>query len=364
MICFGRHLYLLAIQLCLLLAVNRAFSISNSKSETINEIVSLSDAEEKTGTNNATHWGSKPSENVDITEGNPESINSTINNSSDVSEWTLVWKDDFDGPAGSLPSADEWLFDIGTSYPGGPRGWGNREAQYYTDYPENVSVDGNGVLRITPIRDAEGNWTSARIETKRTDFKPPENGSMAIEGRIQMPNVTGDAALGYWPAFWALGSPLRGHYYNWPQIGEFDIMENVNGLDAVWGVLHCGLRPNDPCGEPNGIGNKRSCPGSTCQSDFHTYRFEWDRSKEPNEFRWFVDGERYHEVNSGHIDAASWRSMTQHSGYFLLLNVAMGGNFPTGYMGRKTPTDTTESGHSMLIDYVAVYTSNNHSTDE
>jgi beta-glucanase (GH16 family) len=42
-----------------------------------------------------------------------------------------------------------------------------------------------------------------------------------------MPNVTGNAALGYWPAFWALGSPYRGNYQNWPGIGEFDVMENV-----------------------------------------------------------------------------------------------------------------------------------------
>ena len=107
-----------------------------------------------------------------------------------------------------------------------------------------------------------GSWTSARIETQRTDFKPPAGGVLRIEGRIQMPNVTGAAALGYWPAFWALGSPYRGNYQNWPGIGEFDIMENVNGINSVWGVLHCGVAPGGPCNEFNGIGANRACPGS------------------------------------------------------------------------------------------------------
>ncbi len=31
----------------------------------------------------------------------------------------------------------------------------------------NVSHDGAGHLRITPIRDALGHWTSGRIETQR-----------------------------------------------------------------------------------------------------------------------------------------------------------------------------------------------------
>lgn len=33
---------------------------------------------------------------------------------------------------------------------------------------------------------------------------------------------------------------------NWPGVGEFDIMENVNGIDRVWGVLHCGVNPGGP----------------------------------------------------------------------------------------------------------------------
>ncbi|MGH9210483.1 MAG: glycoside hydrolase family 16 protein [Acidimicrobiales bacterium] len=270
--------------------------------------------------------------------------------------WQLVWSDDFDGAAGTLPSSSNWIFDTGTSYPGGPANWGTGEIQTYTANPANISRDGNGNLRITPLREPSGQWTSARIETQRSDFKPPAGGVLRIEGRIQMPNVTGNAALGYWPAFWALGSPYRGVYWNWPSIGEFDVMENVNGIDSVWGVLHCGVAPGGPCNEFSGLGANRPCPGSTCQSAFHTYRFEWDRSVTPNAFRWYVDGQQYHSVTENQVDPTTWNNMTGHAGYFILLNVAMGGSFPNGVAGFGTPTAATVSGRPMLVDYVAVWT--------
>ncbi len=47
--------------------------------------------------------------------------------------------------------------------------------------------------------------------------------------------------------------------------------------------------------------------------------------------------------------------MTGHEGYFLLLNVAMGGAFPNGAAGSASPTAATVSGKPMLVDYVAVY---------
>ncbi|PRX48652.1 beta-glucanase (GH16 family) [Prauserella shujinwangii] len=270
--------------------------------------------------------------------------------------WTPVWSDDFDGPAGSPPSSADWMIDLGHSYPGGPANWGTGEIQRYTDDPANIGLDGSGNLRITPRRDSAGNWTSARIETRRGDFRPPDGGVLRIESRLQLPNVTGDAALGYWPAFWALGSPYRGNYWNWPGIGEFDIMENVNGMNRVWGVLHCGVAPGGPCNEHDGISASRTCPGASCQSAFHTYRFEWDTSSSPQELRWYVDGQQYHTVRQDQLPADTWNQMTSHAGYFILLNVAMGGAFPDGVAGFATPTAATVPGHSMVVDYVAVWT--------
>ncbi|MFE3327445.1 glycoside hydrolase family 16 protein [Streptomyces sp. NPDC059176] len=270
-------------------------------------------------------------------------------------DWNLQWSDDFTGPARTLPSPTDWQIDTGHGYPGGPADWGTGEVQNYTASPDNVSLDGHGNLSITPLRDGAGNWTSARIETRRADFRAPAAGTLRIEGRVRMPDVTGDAALGYWPAFWALGAPYRGNYWNWPAIGEFDIMENVNGINSVWGVLHCGVNPGGPCNETSGIGDHRTCPGASCQSAFHTYRFEWDRSVTPNELRWYVDDQLFHSVNQSRFDSGTWANMTEHAGYFILLNVAVGGAFPDA-LGGKTPTAATVPGRPMLVDYVAVWT--------
>jgi hypothetical protein len=269
--------------------------------------------------------------------------------------WTTIWSDDFNGPSGTLPSSANWIIDTGHSYPGGPANWGTGEVQSYTNSTNNLSLDGAGNLRITPRRDSAGNWTSGRIETQRSNFKPPAGGVLAMESRIQMPNVTGNAALGYWPAFWALGSPYRGNYWNWPGIGELDIMENVNGINSVWGVLHCGVNPGGPCNETTGLGASRACPGSTCQSSFHTYRLEWDTSISPNQFRWYVDGQQFHSISQAQLPADTWNNMTSHAGYFILLNLAIGGAFPDALNG-PTPRPETVPGHPMVIDYVAVST--------
>jgi len=270
--------------------------------------------------------------------------------------WSLAWSDDFNGANNTAPNPNNWIVDTGHGYPGGPGNWGTGEIQRYTNDRANLRLDGTGNLRIVPLRAANGEWTSARIETRRSNFKAPAGGVLRIEGRIQMPNITGSGALGYWPAFWALGAPYRGNYWNWPSIGEFDVMENVNGINSVWGVLHCGVNPGGPCNETNGLGASRACPGSQCPGNFHTYRFEWDRSVSPNQLRWYVDGQQFHTVRQNQMDATSWNNMTSHQGYFILLNVAMGGAFPNGVAGRATPTPQTTPGRSMAVDYVAVWT--------
>lgn len=263
-----------------------------------------------------------------------------------------VWRADFDGAAGSLPSSDDWIIDTGTGYPGGPDNWGTGEVQTYTDNPENLQLDGEGHLKITALKDGD-TWTSGRIETQRSDFAAPEGGKLRIEAAIRLPDVSGDAALGYWPAFWTLGADYRGDYWNWPGIGEFDIMENVNGLNQAWGVLHCGVDPGGPCNETEGIGASTECTGTSCQADFHTYALELDRTGDTEYLRWYLDDQEFHSVSSADMDAQTWADATDH-GHFVLLNLAMGGAFPDGVAGHATPTDATEPGGAMLVDYVSV----------
>ena len=176
-----------------------------------------------------------------------------------------------------------------------------------------------------------------------------------MEGRLRLPNVTGAAAQGYWPAFWMLGAPFRGVYTNWPSIGEIDIMENVNGVNTEYGTLHCGVGSGGPCNETSGLGGNTPCTGTTCQGGFHTYAMEYDRSTSPEQIRWYLDGLNFWTVRADQVDATTWANATSH-GFFVILNVAMGGGWP------GSPTSATASGAPMLVDYVAVYTSSGHAT--
>jgi hypothetical protein len=116
----------------------------------------------------------------------------------------------------------------------------------------------------------------------------------------------------------------------------------------VWATLHCGVAPGGPCNEFQGLGNNRSGFSPSLQADFHTYSIEWDRSVSPQQLRWYVDGAQFHSVSQNQVDATTWANATNH-GFYLILNVSVGGDWPGG------PTAATASGQSMFVDYVAVY---------
>ncbi len=275
------------------------------------------------------------------------------------SGWTQVFADDFNGSSGSGVNTGNWLYDIGTSYPGGAANWGTGEVESMTNSTANVYQDGAGHLVIKPIRDGSGHWTSGRIETQRTDFAAPAGGKLRIEASLQQPNVSGAAALGYWPAFWSLGAAARGTGASgWPGIGEIDVMEDINGRSSEFATLHCGTSPGGPCNETTGIGSgERACSG--CQTGFHTYAMEYDRSVSPEQIRWYLDGNNFFTVNANQVDSTTWNNAVHH-GFFVILNVAIGGGFPAAFGGG--PTGSTASGVPMLVDYVAVYTAGGGST--
>src|SRR6266542_3282840 len=121
--------------------------------------------------------------------------------------YELTWKDDFNGAAGKPVEPGKWIYDTGTGYgcAGCPSNWGTFEVESMTDRPQNVSFDGDGNLLITPVRQADGTWTSGRIETRKTTFAAGE-GVLRVQAAIELPQTgVGPDAAGYWPAFWMLG---------------------------------------------------------------------------------------------------------------------------------------------------------------
>ena len=108
-----------------------------------------------------------------------------------------MFGDGFAGKAGSAPSASNWFYDIGSGY-------GTGEVEHTTNSTKNVYLDGQGHLVLKATRSGTA-WTSARIESTRDDFAAPAGGELEITASIKQPSAKD--AVGYWPAFWALGSP-------------------------------------------------------------------------------------------------------------------------------------------------------------
>jgi beta-glucanase (GH16 family) len=262
--------------------------------------------------------------------------------------FSLTWSDDFTGAANTGVPASTWKYDTG---PGSSFGTG--EIETMSNSTSNVYEDGNGHLVLKALHsgtDPRAGWTSGRIETQAATFGAPAGGVVRMESVIQQPNVTTANGAGYWPAFWMLGSTLRTGT-GWPTSGEVDILEDINGRSSVFGTLHCGVSPGGPCNESTGIGSgERACAG--CQTGYHDYAVEIDRSTSPEQIRWYLDGVNYFTVRATQVDATTWANAVDHP-FFIIYDLAMGGGFPDAFGGG--PTAATVSGGQMNIDWVAVY---------
>jgi beta-glucanase (GH16 family) len=237
------------------------------------------------------------------------------------SSWSLVWQDEFDGAAGTLPSAADWRFDVGT-------GWGNAQLEYDTDRADNASLDGNGHLAITARQEsfAGSAYTSARITTQgKREFRYGR-----IAARIKLP-----VGQGIWPAFWMLGGNIGS--VGWPQAGEIDIME-YRGQEprVVLGSVH---GPGYSAG--NAITRRYELQQARFDDDFHEFSVDWAADR----IDFFVDGRLYHTVRREQVPG-EW--VFTHP-FYIILNVAVGGTFV------GPPNAQTRFPQVMLVDWVRVY---------
>jgi len=247
--------------------------------------------------------------------------------------WKLVWKDEFSGTNGSAVDASKWVSETG----GG--GWGNNELEYYTKRLDNAyQQDGNLVIKVlqekyTGDDGVTRNYTSARLKTLGKFSQTYGR----FEARIKIPR-----GQGLWPAFWMLGTDIEKP--GWPGCGEIDIMENIGKEPAlVHGTIH---GPGYSGG--HGIGAPYALPAALpadqrFADDFHLFAVEW----EPNVIRFYVDDHLYATRTPADLPkGAKW--VYDHP-FFVLLNVAVGGDWP------GNPDASSEFPQTMLVDYVRVY---------
>lgn len=252
----------------------------------------------------------------------------TPNPPADQRPWALVWSDEFDGMNGSSPDPTKWTFDVG----GG--GWGNNELETYTNRTENAYLQ-DGLLVIQVLETYTGpdnitrDYTSARLKTQglhQWTFG-------RVEARMKLPY-----GQGLWPAFWMLGSDFG--QVDWPESGEIDIMENIGREPSI---IHGTIHGPGYVGD-TGISSFYTLPGGQrFADDFHVFAIEW----ELDVIRFYVDGSLY--ATRTPADLPSGTSWVFNKPFFIILNVAVGGDWP------GNPDSTTIFPQTLLVDYVRVY---------
>jgi len=245
------------------------------------------------------------------------------------SGWMLAWSDEFNGTNGSAADASKWTLESGGD------GWGNHELEYYTSRPQNSYLqDGNLLIKVLQEKFAgpDGvtrNYTSARLKT----LGKFSQAYGRFEARIRIPY-----GQGIWPAFWMMGEDVD--KAGWPVCGEIDIMENIGKEPAmVHGTIHGpGYSGADSIGSSYALPEKQRFA-----DDFHVFAVEW----EPNAIRFFVDKDLYATRTPADLPKGS-KWVYDHP-FFLLLNVAVGGDWP------GNPDASAVFPQTMLVDYVRVY---------
>ncbi|MDP5032315.1 glycoside hydrolase family 16 protein [Paraglaciecola sp.] len=289
-----------------------------------------------------------------------------VNPTEPVSDWVLVWGDEFDG---ATIDAKKWTHEVNCN------GGGNNEQQCYTDAADNSFVS-DGTLKIVAKPAEEGAalpYTSARLNTRyKADFKYGR-----FEMRAKLPEGQGS-----WPAFWML--PTDYVYGGWPKSGEIDIIEAVNlkTVDAdgnVEGYVHGTLHYGQEWPANKSSGKAYALPDmANPADDFHTYALEWQEG----EIRWYVDGylyatqmaseikyngkgeavglnhrgwfAEYFDISTGELET-HWDAAPFDQEFHLLLNLAVGGDWPSNVNNTGIDETAFANGQTFEIDYVHVY---------
>ncbi|MBA6378339.1 MULTISPECIES: glycoside hydrolase family 16 protein [unclassified Colwellia] len=283
-----------------------------------------------------------------------------------VSDWKMVWNDEFDA---STINSQNWTHEVNCD------GGGNQEKQCYTDSAENSYIQ-DGILNIVALPAAEGAalpYTSARMMTRyKADFK---------YGRMEM-RAKAPSGQGSWPAFWMM--PTDEEYGEWPRSGEIDIFESVNlgvaredgtAENHVYGTLHYGKSwpNNSQSGQAYSLAS-----GANPADDFHTYAIEWQEG----EIRWYMDDHlyatqrqskirynskdeavglahrgwftEYYDQLSGELKTY-WSKAPYDKEFYLVLNFAVGGTWPENVNNLGVDATAFGADNKFEIDYVRVY---------
>lgn len=245
---------------------------------------------------------------------------------------TLVWHDEFTGPAGSAPSAKNWTTRVG----GG--GWGNAELECYTSDRRNSSLNGKGDLVISALRQpghscaggTTNSYTSARLDTQ--DKVELRYGRIEIRAKVP-------AGRGTWPSFWAIGA--NEPQVKWPRSGEFDILEAIGRRPTM---LKTTVHSVDAKGRHDAV-TREATAKKPLSAAWHVFAISWTSSGFTSTF----DGHVYSRISRADARRTGMTWVFDKPFYFVL-NLALGG----GYAG---PMASGTVRKDFLVDWIRVYRS-------
>ncbi|KAM7214792.1 Concanavalin A-like lectin/glucanase domain containing protein [Rhypophila decipiens] len=275
--------------------------------------------------------------------------------------FSLVWVENFGMDSSFPPAYHRWnVIKVEPNY-------GNNEVQWYDDAKDNTYIfmtnprgspmglpqPPDDQLFIMPQK-KNGKWTSTKLEGKEAYGCPPGK-QMILQAELRVGNASMDKQDGIWPAFWALGES-RNNGVEWPECGEWDIMETSDGHDWTKASVHLGEMVD---GKWNGKKTSRGSGKNYFKNkEVHTWALKVDRRNsdwKKQTLQWFMDDKQFFEIKgSDSFNSKEWEIIA-HQKYYPVLNVAVGSNFPEN----RRPSEKTATGIDvgMLVKYVAFYVS-------
>jgi len=260
-----------------------------------------------------------------------------------------------DGPQG--PDGAILKYDLlsnsqpGINYPGGnlgafvpqtwPAGVVNHELQEYV--PE-AAVQDPSTNEITITAKKEGSRiTSARLESYQVwstaqseDIK--NRGYVEVRSTLPASSTNGWSMKGAWPAIWMLGT---GNGNEWPNHGEIDIVEAVNGDPTIVMSLHS-TNHWGATGGPQHPPNNPIYVNADLAHDHLIAGFEWNVQDQAGHIdltwwlTWFDQGSQSWQSahttkvlqKNGNDDYYVFYDSFNGEGFSLLINLAEGGDMP------------------------------------
>ncbi len=266
---------------------------------------------------------------------NAESITNNSVEKTTLSDYQLVWSDEFDKPG--KPDASKWGYEKGFAR--------NHELQWYQE--DNAFVeDGKLIIEAKRVKiknpnfeKGSKNWRTARKYVRYTssslrtkDLHSWQYGRFEVRAKIS-------AKDGLWPAIWFLG--VEG---NWPSNGEIDLMEYYQGdilANACWEAKKQGRAKWDAVHVP-----VKSFNIDDWDSRFHIWRMDWDE----NSIKLYVDDQLLNTIELSKTINKGGRGPENpfKQPHYMLLNLAIGGDKGGNPKGTAFPS-------RYEIDYVRVY---------